>query len=277
MSFQAAKRRRLDQATSTLSKPFKSPLCKQVKTTSAEYGVEKPDSLIKLEAPIKAAAAHTTTPSNTQTTQSIANSPCTPSAVIKRPTTIPPTAPPASTSTISSTPSPSASPELVTLQKQHSALTTRLAKLRRELDLATQALKLEESGQDAELEILIAKWKRVSREAAEELFVGAEERVKRMGGVTGWRENMRKAQERRAGWDYDDQNVGSDVEEAERGRAEIEGEIEVQEGTSASRNGNRGRNGESDEDESFTMDMMLKSLNIELDIIGFDADTQQWI
>ncbi|EER38150.1 conserved hypothetical protein [Histoplasma capsulatum H143] len=98
-----------------------------------------------------------------------------------------------------------------------------------------------------------------------------------MGGVTGWRENMRKAQERRAGWDYDDQNVGSDVEEAERGRAEIEGEIEVQEGTSASRNGNRGRNGESDEDESFTMDMMLKSLNIELDIIGFDADTQQWI
>ncbi|OAT01335.1 DNA repair protein Dds20/Mei5 [Blastomyces dermatitidis ER-3] len=274
MSFHAAKRRRLDQATHTLSKPFKSPLRKQIQNTSAENGDEKADGVSKSIAPVDDASHNTTISAGAQ------HSPHTPrpaSAAIKRPTTIPPTPPP----TIS-TPSPSAPPELLALQKQYSALTTRLAKLRMDLDIVTQALKLEQSGKDAELEVLVAKWKTASREAAEELFVGAEERVKRMGGVKGWRENMRKAQERRTRWDEDERDVGGKDEmgseggEVERRIAEMEGEIEGLERRSDGKDGNRDKIGEGDEGESFTMDMMLKSLNIELDIIGFDKDTQQW-
>lgn len=48
------------------------------------------------------------------------------------------------------------------------------------------------STRDTELESLIAKWKLASREAAEEVFQGAQERVNRMGGVDAWREQSRK-------------------------------------------------------------------------------------
>lgn len=34
---------------------------------------------------------------------------------------------------------------------------------------------------------------------------------------------------------------------------------------------------EEKDDESFTMDMMLKQLNIELDVIGYDKASQRWI
>ncbi|KLJ06732.1 hypothetical protein EMPG_17774 [Blastomyces silverae] len=282
MSFHAAKRRRLDQASHILSKPFKSPLRKQIQNTSAESGDEKADVVSKSIAPIDDASNNTTTIST-----SGQHSPHTPrpaSAAIKRPTTIPPTPPPTMATTLSSTPSQSAPPELLALQKQYSAMTTRLAKLRMDLDIVTQALKLEQSGKDAELEVLVAKWKTASREAAEELFVGAEDRVKRMGGVKGWRENMRKAQESRARWDDDERDVGGKgemgsegEEEVKRRRAEMAEEIEGLETRSDGKDGNKNKIGEGDEDESFTMDMMLKSLNIELDIIGFDKDTQQWV
>ncbi|OJD24370.1 hypothetical protein ACJ73_04266 [Blastomyces percursus] len=276
MSFHAAKRRRLDQATHTLSKPFKSPLRRQIQNTPAENGDEKADGVSKSIGAIDDSSNNTTISASAQ------HSPHTPrpaSVAVKRPTTIPPIRPP----TISA-PSLRAPSELLTLQKQYSALTTRLANLRMDLDIVTQALKLEQSGKDAELEMLVAKWKTASRKAAEELFVAAEERVKRMGGVKGWREDMRKAQERRARWDDDERGVGGkddmdseEEEEVKRRIAEIEGEIEGVESRSDGKDGNGYQIGESDEDESFTMDMMLKSLNIELDIIGFDKDTQQWV
>ncbi|KKZ67207.1 hypothetical protein EMCG_07105 [[Emmonsia] crescens] len=286
MSYQAAKRRRIDHATSTLSKPFKSPLRKQVQNTSAEIDDEKADTMPKSEARVNNASGNAVMSASSIQTSGSINPPRTPIAAIKRPTIIPPTPPPTTVNTLSSLSSPIAPSELVALQKQHSALTTRLANLRMELDTVTQALKVEQSGQDVELEVLVAKWKAASREAAEELFVGAEERVKRMGGVKGWRENAKRAQESRARWDDEDRGVnvggggelGSEGgEEDERRRAEMDEEIEGLERTSDSRDEDKGKDGEEDEDESFTMDMMLKSLNIELDIIGFDKDTQQWI
>ena len=39
----------------------------------------------------------------------------------------------------------------------------------------------------------------------------------------------------------------------------------------------REREDEVGDDEGFTMDMMLKSLNIELDVIGFDKEAQRWV
>ena len=34
---------------------------------------------------------------------------------------------------------------------------------------------------------------------------------------------------------------------------------------------------EEDGDKGFTMDMMLRSLNIELSVIGFDKEGQRWV
>ncbi|PGH06215.1 hypothetical protein AJ79_06603 [Helicocarpus griseus UAMH5409] len=277
MSYQAAKRRRIDQAASTLSKPFKSPLRKPAPTTSADNGgnLSTPN---KQETSLKTSHSNPNPVlSHTTTTTSSTNSPRTPSA-LKRSTN------PSSrqSTTPSSLSSPSAPPELLALQKQHTALTSRLAALRAELDTINQALKVEKSGQDAELEVLIRKWKTASREAAEELFVGAEERVKRMGGVKGWREGMRKAEERRARWDEEEMvanavngGEGEDGEEIEGLRAE-EVDVDVDVDADVAKEKKEG-DGDGDEDESFTMDMMLKSLNIELDLIGFDKDTQQWV
>ncbi|KGY14851.1 hypothetical protein PABG_12242 [Paracoccidioides brasiliensis Pb03] len=255
----SAKRRRIDQATSTLFKPFKSPLRKQLESTSTDNSGKK-----DTESDPKAA---TDAPNSPDTSDKLSSR--TQSEVIKKPTTIPPAPPPTASPS-----SPSVPLELITLQRKHSALTSRLITLRAELDSVNQALKVEQSGQDAELEVLIAKWKAASREAAEELFVSAEKRVERMGGVKGWKERMRQAQEKRARWDEDVRAVGDreDLEsewdeEVERKKAEMETDSE---------NVGGGNNELEDEDESFTMDMMLKSLNVELDIIGFDKDTQQW-
>jgi len=41
--------------------------------------------------------------------------------------------------------------------------------------------------------------------------------------------------------------------------------------------GEKEKEEEEDDDEGFTMDMMLKSLNIELDVIGFDKKEQRWV
>ena len=45
------------------------------------------------------------------------------------------------------------------------------------------------------------KWQRISREAAEELFAGAKDRVNRMGGVGAWRERNQKQTQR---WDEEE-------------------------------------------------------------------------
>jgi Swi5-dependent recombination DNA repair protein 1 len=83
-------------------------------------------------------------------------------------------------------------PEFLALQKQHSALHLQLRQLRQSLDTAQQALKLESSPTTAtNLENLIRKWKLASREAAEEVFHTAKERVDRMGGMEAWRAQSR--------------------------------------------------------------------------------------
>lgn len=90
-------------------------------------------------------------------------------------------------------------PELSNLQKKQRTLQSRLLALRTEVDTALQALRIESSDRDAELEALILKWRSVSQDAAEELFSSARERVARMGGVSGWKrmQKERREQEQR--------------------------------------------------------------------------------
>lgn len=120
-------------------------------------------------------------------------------------------------------------PETAALQKQQRALQSRLSALRSELDTARQALRVESSDKDTELEALIAKWKSVSQNAAEEVFAGAQERVSRMGGMKAWREQMRSQSAR---WEEEEMSswYGSaeaegfgnvDAEEVEARRAEM--------------------------------------------------------
>ena len=100
--------------------------------------------------------------------------------------------PPSRSARATPTQSPLGDPELLHLQKQERALQSRLAALREELNIAKQALRIESSNKDAELESLIKKWRLASQEAAEEVFAGAQERVARMGGLAAWKERSKR-------------------------------------------------------------------------------------
>jgi Swi5-dependent recombination DNA repair protein 1 len=174
------KRRRLNPS-STLSKPFKSPL----KTPPA---------------------ASPSTPT-----------PPTPPP----PTSLPPakaTSPRQPLSTTKSTPSPT----LLSLRRQHVTLLSTLAAARATLDTATQALKLETSDTDAELEALVRKWRGASREAAEEVYRDVRERVNRMGGVRGWR--AREKERRQGMLDFQRDWEGEGKDEGGGGGGERSGE-----------------------------------------------------
>ena len=125
-------------------------------------------------------------------------------------------------------------PDILALERQHSTLLSTLNALRTDLDTHAQALKIETSGKDVELERLIGVWKTASRLAAEELFGGVKDRVNRMGGVGAWRERERnKNKGFGGGWEEVEKRDGSREDEEEneedRGmlREEMEGRVDV--------------------------------------------------
>lgn len=154
------------------------------------------------------------------------------------------------------------------------------------MDTYTQALKIEESGKDAELEGLIKKWRVVSKDAAEEVFGSVRDRVNRMGGVKGWRDAEKKKREGFGGsygWADDEQESGkgdgeNDDQEDREGDDVGEAEArDVQAGVEEEEKRREREEEEAGDEEGFTMDMMLKTLNIELDVIGFDKEAQRWV
>lgn len=184
-----SKRRRLN-AAAALSRPFKSPL-------------RKPE-------PIEGASQPSPcTPDTSEITQDKARTPevLTPGPEIMTPSPISSqtisTMRPTNRSTLAMpTQSPLADSELLRLQKQERALQSRLAALREELNVAKQALRIESSNKDAELEGLIKKWRLASQEAADEVFAGAQERVTRMGGLAAWKERSKRDTFQ---WDYEEE------------------------------------------------------------------------
>ena len=191
-----AKRRKLDESSSTLSKPFKSPM--RVGVTSQNHQINHkeqtvPDQRAKVTLHEANPCANVIEVEDNALHQSTAEPPLLPSSLspIYKP-------PPR----LSSSPhGPAKDPEYLSLQKQHSALVLQLSKLRQALDTAQQALKIQSSNTDVELELVIGKWQRISREAAEELFADAKDRVNRMGGVGAWRERNRIQTQR---WDREE-------------------------------------------------------------------------
>ncbi|KAL6238978.1 hypothetical protein BDW75DRAFT_227553 [Aspergillus navahoensis] len=260
-----SKRRRLDQATSALSKPFKSPLRRP--TTAAKDEVCSP----KIEG---TATSFSSTEANVSVKQDTDATLYTP-----RSTTALPTPPPTRKRTIPGQRlthgrKPVLSdPELANLQRQQRELQSHLSSLKSDLDTVQQALRIESSNRDEELEALIVKWKKVSQDAAEEVFTSAQERISRMGGIKAWRERMndnnaRWEQEETETWfgNVDADALDTDDDELQARKAELKEEME-----------NKNVKEHGDDSEEFTMAMMLKTLNIELTAIGYDKANQRWI
>ncbi|CAG8923943.1 unnamed protein product [Penicillium salamii] len=197
---QPTKRRRIDPAAA-LSKPFKSPLRRPANT---EVPPSTPTPKAQVSSP--------TIPEATDVVSSTPNAiPATPVPTERKPRKYPP-----------STPKPfqPPDPEIIALQKQQRAIQSRLATLRSEIDQAKQALRLETSNKDTELEALIVKWRLISQNAADEAFIGAQERVKRMGGMAAWKENSKRDATR---WEFDEERREVEhVDEEEVDSGEIE-------------------------------------------------------
>ncbi len=180
-----SKRRRLNDGASALSKPFRSPLkavTRPLEETEKVVGGANNGQQQKKDLIATSASSHLDThPTTALTKKSTSTNPSADHLVKK-------------------------TPNLHALEKKHSDLVFQLSKVRQSLDTAQQALKIASSSTDTELETLISKWKLASREAAEEVFRGARDRVDNMGGVGAWRERSRKRPE---GWD--DENPQSDL------------------------------------------------------------------
>ncbi|KAK0734399.1 hypothetical protein B0T26DRAFT_808878 [Lasiosphaeria miniovina] len=113
---------------------------------------------------------------------------------------------------------------------------------------------------DAELRELVGKWKFASQQAAEELFELIKGRVAGMGGGKAWRETRRQQQQGFfAGFDDGDgHGSGATRRDHERDCNE------------------ECRCDDDDDDDDFTMLMMLKSLNIDPNVLGYDAVEDKW-
>ncbi|KAL8924344.1 MAG: hypothetical protein Q9208_004126 [Pyrenodesmia sp. 3 TL-2023] len=161
------------------------------------------------------------------------------------------------------------SPHLDKLQKRHTALINELASLKASLETTNQALEIEASNADTELEALIQKWKTASRDAAEEVYTAAKQRVDGAGGVKALR---RKEEEMKQGWDWE--------EKREREQTNRDDDLGPDYGDHDSReekeNVDRGADDADEDDEGFTMEMMLRSLDIPLETIGYDKAQQGW-
>ena len=258
---QPSKRRRLNNASHTLSQPFKSPFKSPLKT--------KTFTQTKAHVHLSSSATDDT---DQKTLLSTRSSPPKPSPVLT-------TAPFRKPTPTSHAP---ASPELLALQKNHTRLLNHLSAARSRLETSHQALKIESSDRDTELEALIVKWRLASRAAAEDVFAGARDKVNKMGGVGAMRDRERQKKDMTWGWDNepkktDDEGDGDGEEAGEendaKSRLEEEEIVEQDEGEEGAR---KGEDYGWDE-ECYTMNMMFKSLNIDLDIIGYDKRLQKWI
>ena len=250
MATPLAKRRKLND-TSALLKPFKSPL-RQTSTNKPKNPTEQFSQ------------------KDFQTSKLVDPSILLP--VVKRTNPLSPKKP----STLPIELDPSLPQDISTLQRQHTALLNRLSALRAEKDKVDQALKIESSSRDEELGKLIRQWRMASQEAAEEVYADVRDRVNGMGGIRAWQERERKRAENGWGWEEGD---GRDKGQAASEDGDGDGDDTVErEERQLSGSAVKGSMLDAEtESEGFTMDMMLRTLNVELDVIGYDKENQKWL
>jgi hypothetical protein len=168
--------------------------------------------------------------------------------------------------------------------------------LRNEIQILTQAHALATSTKDEDLQVLIDRWRTASRAAAEELFGSTRDRVNRMGGVGAWKEREKEARERTQKWDREEMEAERErmeqaMEDGEIGDEAYDKYAEIADERSQEEE-EESLPRSADDDvrrymppipehyanlrQSFTMDMMLKTLNIDLDLIGYSKEAQRW-
>jgi Swi5-dependent recombination DNA repair protein 1 len=192
-----AKRRRLNNISNTLTRPFISPL-------------KSADS---------ANANSTTTPtkSRRRNVPVDSNTPYIPSTLahtINAATTRTPYKPQSNHPALAQTPNRATSvrrpaystpfakrvdPAEQALQRDITAIELQIKSVRNDIDLLNQAAKYSSDATDHDLEELAVKWKLAAQSAAEEIFGTVKERVNRMGGVQAWRDSERQKYERSSG------------------------------------------------------------------------------
>ncbi|KAF4632481.1 hypothetical protein G7Y89_g5643 [Cudoniella acicularis] len=287
MSTPAAKKRRIDTASQTLSKPFRSPFKTPFKSplkgTQAPNNTPVSTSKTSFTAASRSNGTSKSILSNKTPNLSLHSTPARP----KKKTFSSPVAAAAL----------NADPDIAPLLRAQRELERTLKGVREELDVAEQARKIEGesrrkrgdgSGEiDGELVVLIEKWKGASRLAAEEMFGKVRDRVNRMGGPRAWKEMQKKQEEWQNNWeqedaqannndsdDDEDNEVKPDVEKRDLyAKYDIDPETENEKSQRAKGLGDTGeRPGEEDE---FTMAMMLRTLNVDLDVIGYDREQQR--
>ncbi|KAG9236831.1 hypothetical protein BJ875DRAFT_201477 [Amylocarpus encephaloides] len=280
MSTPSAKKRRIDDASKTLSKPFRSPFKSFKSAVKAQEGTATPTAKTVLSTvlPDKPPSLNSipTTPRNLNLNR-------TPRSSAKKTFSSP-----VSTAVLN------ADPAIAPLLRAQRELERELRQLKEELDTAEQARKIEkekrgEDGEiDGELKVLVTKWRGASRDAAEEMFGRVRDRVNRMGGPRAWKEMQKKQHDFSNQWEQDDQANNNDDDDDEedngeekekrknelRSQYDLDPETENEKSQRAKGVGDTGeRAGEEDE---FTMAMMLRTLNVDLDIIGYDREEQRW-
>ncbi|KAM0709745.1 hypothetical protein Q7P35_003785 [Cladosporium inversicolor] len=285
-----AKRRRLNNATNTLSKPFVSPL----KTADA---LKTPAKSRRSDAIVTGNSSHV--PSTLAHTITAAHSVPPPKPQSARPSAITPVRSNPVRKYAYSTPFAKRSdPAEQAAQKEITSLELQIKAVRNDIDALKQAAKYT-SDTDNDLEELAVKWKLASQAAAEEIFGSVKERVNRMGGVEAWRDSEKQKYERSNGigefaepeveddadceFDSQGEELPEDEQEyrkKEKRRLQREAmeaadvdERVVEDDTGPKQLWQQTGDG----DDSFTIDMMLQSLNIDLDVIGYDKQGQRWV
>ncbi|KAF2853402.1 hypothetical protein T440DRAFT_444211 [Plenodomus tracheiphilus IPT5] len=270
MSTPQAKRRRLNEATKTLHKPFKSPFRTPLKRN---IGSDPPSSDPVDTASLTPVSAYSVQPESkivtnpqSHTATSTAGTSTTPAARVPKP--------------LVSRPNLSATNARTTSKSNPSkpSVVREIMQIRSEIQMLTQAQTLATSAKDDELVILIDKWRAASRAAAEELFGSTRDRVNRMGGVGAWKERENESKERQMQWDREEREAEREKMEEAKENGEVSDEAydryaemseeKVEDEKETFKGG--------PDDDSFTMDMMLKTLNIDLELIGYSKEAQRW-
>jgi Swi5-dependent recombination DNA repair protein 1 len=111
---------------------------------------------------------------------------------------------------------------------EHVTLSLELSQLRQSLDTVQQALQIEQSGQRDELKILIAKWRGVAQEAADELFADAKDKIDGMGGFAAWQQQSDDDSRRWQGDDHDHHALRKNRSDPDDGLSSSEAEEDEQ-------------------------------------------------
>lgn len=278
-----AKRRRLNEslASKTLRKPFKSPFNTTVRSTSKllEDHVENENKSVQTRSN---AAAHEGFPQttgvvtvNTPKVQKSAGNSFTDSA---------------GSQALERTGPRDAHAKDAKLEAR--LLAAQITAVQADIDMLSQAHQIMQERQSAkheELPRLIDKWRSAAREAAEDVFESTKERVNDMGGLSGMREANRSRQAWLSEWNEQPTASGqsesmNDEQLCERESDDLatrEKKAELKDWKCAAETALDRRNGTPEEDagsesNEFTIDMMLRSMDIDLDLIGYDTFEQRW-